>query len=160
MDALTEQYYPGRTPGRCRIGVLVEFAGERVLFGGVGLAWLLFPGGFACGRRVRRVPEEVLADPLFADVEDGADLVEGGAEVAELVGGAFAASARGLAVEGGASLVQCVVSFGGRALCLFGLALCFGGGGCSAGWRLVVFGEPCAAGGGDAPEGGGPAASV
>ena len=42
-----------------------------------------FLGGFAG----RRVPEEVLADPLFADVEDRADLVEGAAEFSELVGG-------------------------------------------------------------------------
>jgi hypothetical protein len=34
-------------------------------------------GSFAC----RRVPEQVLADSLFADVEDGADLVESAAEV-------------------------------------------------------------------------------
>jgi hypothetical protein len=33
--------------------------------------------GLAC----RRVPEEVLADPLFADMEDGADLLEGAAEI-------------------------------------------------------------------------------
>jgi hypothetical protein len=93
-------------------------------------------------------------------VEDRADLVEGATEISELVGGAFAAGPRGLAVEGCAGFVQCMVPFGGRALCLFGLALCFCCGGRGEGGCLVVFVESEAAGGGDAPDDGGPTASV
>ena len=111
-------------------------------------ARLGFSRGFGC----RRVPEEVLADPLLGDVEDGADLVEGAAEFSELVSGAFAADPRSLAVEGGAGLVQCLVPFGGR-------APCFCGGGRGEGWCFVVVVEPAAARGGDAPDDGGPAAS-
>ena len=93
--------------------------------------------GFACRRAGRRIPEEVLADPLFADVEDRADLVEGAAEFSELVGGAFAADLRGLAVEGGAGFVQCLVPLGGRAPCLCG-------GGRGEVWCFVVVVEPAA----------------
>ena len=128
--------------------MLAEFAGDRVSFGGEGLARLRHSRGFAC----RRVPEEVLADPLFADVEDRADLVEGAAEIPELVSGAFAADPRGLEVESCAGFVQCLVPFGGRAPCL-------GGGGRGEGWCVVVVVEPAAACGGDAPDDGGPAAS-
>jgi hypothetical protein len=47
----------------------------------------------------------VLADSLFADVEDRADLVEGAAEFSELVSGAFAADPRSLAGEDCAGFV-------------------------------------------------------
>ena len=104
------------------------------------------------GSACRRVPEEVLADPLFGDVEDRADLVEGGAEFSELVRGAFAADPRSLAGEGGAGFVQCLVPFGGRTSCLCG-------GGRGVGWCFVVVVEPAAPCGGDAPGDGGPAAS-
>jgi hypothetical protein len=76
------------------------------------------------GGPLRRIPAEVLADSLFADVEDRTDLVEGTAEFSELVSGAFAAHSWSLAAEGGAGLAQRVVPFGGRALDLFGFALC------------------------------------
>jgi hypothetical protein len=88
-----------------RLGVLAGFAGDRVSFGGEGLARLRNSRGCARRRPYRGVPEEVLADPLFADVEDGADLVEGAAEFSEMVSGAFAAGPRGLAGEGGAGFV-------------------------------------------------------
>ena len=107
-----------------------------------------FLRGFAC----RWVPEEVLADSLFADVEDRADLVEGAAEFSELVSGAFAADPRSLTVEGCAGFVQCLVPFGGRAPCLCG-------GGRGEVWCFVVVVEPAAPCGGDAPDDGGPAAS-
>ena len=88
--------------------------------GAEACVWLGFSRGCVC----RWVPEEVLADPLLADVEDRADLVEGAAEFSELVGGAFAADPRSEKAESCAGFVQCLVPFGGR-------ALCFGGGGCS-----------------------------
>ena len=109
--------------------------------------------GLFRGFASRRVPEEVLADPLFGDVEDRADLVEGGAEFSELVSGAFAADPRSLAGKGGAGFVQGTVPFGGRAPCLCG-------GGRGEGWCVVVLVEPAAPCAGDAPGGGGPAASV
>jgi hypothetical protein len=61
--------------------------------------------GLSRGCVCRRVPEEVLADPLLGDVEDRADLVKGAAEFSELVSGAFAADPRSLAGEGGAGFV-------------------------------------------------------
>jgi hypothetical protein len=41
-----------------------------------------------------------------------------------------------------------------------GFALCFGGGGRGEGWCVVVVVEPAATCGGDAPDDGGPAASL
>jgi hypothetical protein len=76
-------------------------------------------------------------------VEDRADLVQGAAEISELMGAAFAADPRSLAVEGGAGLVQGLVPFGGRAPCLCG-------GGRGEGWCFVVFVEPAATCAGDA----------
>ena len=108
--------------------------------------------GLSRGCVCRRVPEEVLADSLFGDVEDGADLVEGAAEFSELVSGAFAADPWSLAGEGGAGFVQCLVAFGGH-------APCFGGGGRGEVWCFVVVVEPRQACGGDAPDDGRPAAS-
>ena len=87
-----------------------------------------FSRGFAC----RRVPEEVLADPFSADVEDRADLFEGAAEFSEPVSGTLAADPRSLKVEGGAGFVQCLVPFSGRAP-----RLCGGGG--SEGWCVVCL---------------------
>jgi hypothetical protein len=49
--------------------------------------------------------------------------------------------------------------FGGPALGLFGLALCFCHGCGGEGWCSVVFVEPAAARGGDVPQDGGAAAS-
>ena len=80
--------------------MLAEFAGDRVSFGGEGLRGFGIPGVCGRSRPDRRVPEEVLADPLSADMEDRADLVEGAAEIPELMSGAFAADARSLAGEG------------------------------------------------------------
>jgi len=111
-------------------------------------AGLRLSPGFTC----RRVPEKVLADPLFADVEDRADLVEGAAEISEPVGGAFAADPRSLKAESGAGFVQCPVPFGGRAS-----RLC--GGGRGEVWCFVVVVEPAAPCAGDTPDNGGPAAS-
>src|SRR3984885_10223909 len=128
-----------------RLGVLAGFAGDRVSFGGEGLARLRPSRGCARRRPYRGVPEEVLADPLFADVEDGADLVEGAAEISELVSGAFAAGPRSLKVKSCAGFVQCLIPFGGRAPCI-------GGGGRGEVWRFVVVVEPVAACGGDAPD--------
>src|ERR1700722_2659500 len=131
---------------------LVQVEEESGLPGGEGHARLRHSRSFACRRACRRVPEEVLADPLFADVEDRADLVEGAAEFSELVGGVFAADPRSLKVESGAGFVQCLVPFGGRAPCI-------GGGGRGGGRCSVVVVEPVATCGGDAPDDGGPAAS-
>ena len=93
-------------------------------------------------------------------MEDRADLFEGAAEFSEPVSGAFAADPRSLKVEGGAGFVQGLIPFGGRASCLLGFALCFCGGGRGEVWCLVVVVEPAAACGGDAPDDGGPAASI
>ena len=108
---------------------------------------------------VRGVPEEVLADSLFADVEDRADLVEGAAEFPDLVSGAFAADPRSLAGEDCAGFVQCLVPFGGPTLGLFGFALCFYGGGRGEDWCSVVVAGPAAPCAGDTPDNGGPAVS-
>jgi hypothetical protein len=123
--------------------------------GAEACAWCGFSRGCSC----RWVPEQVLADSLFADVEDRADLVEGAAEFSELVSGAFAADPRSLAGEDCAGFVQCLVPFGGYPLGLFGFALCFCGGGRGEGWCFVVVVEPAAPCAGDTPDNGGPAAS-
>ena len=127
-------------------------------FGGGACAASAF-SGCACGRPHRGVPEEVLADPLFADVEDRADLLEGAAEISELMSGAFAADPRSLPGEGSrASSSASSRSAAVRWTCSVFRCASAAAAAARAG-ALVAVVEPAATCGRDAPDDGGPAAS-